>query len=856
MIVKAANLIAIQHDRIHDKLSSTDICTMFNQFLVEFERMEKGDNATTKLFLDAVEDIVDAVLSILPYKLLDPKVLNHPLMHFIQQLFMTILDNWCVSHLRINIQETDILLKIVLIFVHIAEQAFIPNINENEKTKNELLATKQLLFKVREQVDSIILNKENSDDDPNIWAVGLLTIKLLQGSPFYYTLGRNHRLINDLIMNSLDSYDYRQIMLQLQHGQPFNDIDSYLFATCWQYLSSTSLTKQNSSAQPNPIDLIHYLSDELLIRLEHAIDELLSIAPPSLAYVFERCHQLLNIHNLQSFDKHAQYMIDRLINILQEQLSTNPQDQELINVTLEAFHNLSKNTDIRTIMKNRQLTSIFYNYISTENAEQQKLGLSILAEIMDEKEINEKPNEITSVFIDHLKQLNLNEYDPNMDSTLASLKVLMQHEQIKNRFVQQNGLNILVSFIRDGDSSKQSDKQQEKALKILWLNTFNNLHVINMLQQDLKLMTRVNDIYHHATEYGNMTLEKAAEGLIWKVEEEEKFKKQQDAEAERKREEKRQKAKESGAEEEEEEEAQYDLMISYSWADMDLAHRIFHHLTDKLGYSIWLGQEQTHGSTIQAMANAVDNAQFILMCMSDTYKRSANCQSEAEYAHNRKKHIVPCKMKKDYNPDGWLGFILGTRMYIDFGSFEFEKAIELLDNEVQLQKKKRKEAREMARLEKKLEVEIDNTKEDDIKENDIKEDDIKEDDATTENDVKEESQSDDNKSEETIDMDNVSSWSESVVRRFLKEKDLTDFLPLCDGINGQELIELYVMCKMNSVSMYRCLKSELLKIHDKVLLISTFLHFIERLRAVCDRGLPLDACICNNNLEECLEDAD
>ena len=34
------------------------------------------------------------------------------------------------------------------------------------------------------------------------------------------------------------------------------------------------------------------------------------------------------------------------------------------------------------------------------------------------------------------------------------------------------------------------------------------------------------------------------------------------------------------------------------------------------------------------------------MCMSDTYKRSANCQSEAEYAFNRKKHIVPIKMKK------------------------------------------------------------------------------------------------------------------------------------------------------------------------------------------------------------------
>jgi hypothetical protein len=83
--------------------------------------------------------------------------------------------------------------------------------------------------------------------------------------------------------------------------------------------------------------------------------------------------------------------------------------------------------------------------------------------------------------------------------------------------------------------------------------------------------------------------------------------------------------------------------------------------------------------------------------MSDTYKRSANCQSEAEYAFNRKKHIVPCKMKKGYAPDGWLGFILGSRMYIDFGTFEFDKAIELLDNEIQLQKKKRRDAKQLAR---------------------------------------------------------------------------------------------------------------------------------------------------------------
>jgi hypothetical protein len=175
----------------------------------------------------------------------------------------------------------------------------------------------------------------------------------------------------------------------------------------------------------------------------------------------------------------------------------------------------------------------------------------------------------------------------------------MQHEKIKNEFIKQGGLEKLITFVRDGDPIKQSSSQLEDALKILWSCTFNNPEVVGTLQQDAKLMTRVNQIQGSAKQNGNSSLEKAAEGLIWKVEKEEKFKEQQVAETERKK----KKAQQTGIEEEEEEEEeeQYDLMISYSWADMDLAHRIFHHLTEKLGYKIWLDQEQMHGSTIEAM---------------------------------------------------------------------------------------------------------------------------------------------------------------------------------------------------------------------------------------------------------------
>jgi hypothetical protein len=167
----------------------------------------------------------------------------------------------------------------------------------------------------------------------------------------------------------------------------------------------------------------------------------------------------------------------------------------------------------------------------------------------------------------------------------------MQHEQVKNEFVKLGGLDILIPFIRDGDPNKQSPKQLESVLKILWSSTFNNPQALNTLQQDAKFMSRVNELLGIAKQNTNSSLEKAAEGLIWKVEKEEKFKQQQ--------EEKKRKAEETGIEEEEEE--QYDCMISYSWADMDLAHKIFHHLTEKLGYKVWLDQEQMHGSTIEAM---------------------------------------------------------------------------------------------------------------------------------------------------------------------------------------------------------------------------------------------------------------
>jgi hypothetical protein len=405
------------------------------------------------MFLDAVEEIVDAVLAIIPYKLLDPKVLYHPLMYFLHQVLLDLIANWRASELRLNIQESDIFLKIVLVFVHAAEQAPVATAEEERIKIRDLIATRKFIFLVREQVIDSTTNKEDINDDPNLCTLALLMLKLLKGVAFSNSVEQNERLVDDckfffrnicqdhtkslynlVIISCLDSYDYIQAVRQLKRGEKLSDIDRLLLFTCWQYIPFVSTTSRTTSNRSNAINFVQNFYDTMLTRLEGALDEPPPITTPYLAYIFERCNQLLSIHNLSSFDKHAPEVIDRLTKILQNLQATNTNDDALILVALEAFYNLTKIPDIRPIMKKRQLSSLFKTYISIDMGEKRKIALGILAEILDEQEINNNSREITAFFINELKQLDPNGYNPNVDTTLSSLLGTMFREKYNTLF--------------------------------------------------------------------------------------------------------------------------------------------------------------------------------------------------------------------------------------------------------------------------------------------------------------------------------------------------------------------------------------------------------------------------------------
>ena len=70
------------------------------------------------------------------------------------------------------------------------------------------------------------------------------------------------------------------------------------------------------------------------------------------------------------------------------------------------------------------------------------------------------------------------------------------------------------------------------------------------------------------------------------------------------------------------------------------------------------------------MAEAIENASVVLLCVSEKYYLSPNSRLEAEYALKLQKPIIPLIMQQDYTPVGWLGAIIG-QLNIEKISFKY-----------------------------------------------------------------------------------------------------------------------------------------------------------------------------------------
>ena len=125
----------------------------------------------------------------------------------------------------------------------------------------------------------------------------------------------------------------------------------------------------------------------------------------------------------------------------------------------------------------------------------------------------------------------------------------------------------------------------------------------------------------------------------------------------------------------------YDIMISYSHKDTEVVYQIYERLVESK-FNVWIDLENMYGPIVSRMAEAIENSQFVLICMSDAYKSSSYCQLEAEYAFKFQTTLIPLVIREDFTQTGWLGMLCGLRLYIDFTVTTFEVAYRNLLNEI------------------------------------------------------------------------------------------------------------------------------------------------------------------------------
>ncbi|XP_064596403.1 uncharacterized protein LOC135463013 [Liolophura sinensis] len=321
----------------------------------------------------------------------------------------------------------------------------------------------------------------------------------------------------------------------------------------------------------------------------------------------------------------------------------------VIKASLSILHNIARNPDVKHYFKEHKTSEVIRPFIENSDEMLKALAMLTLAYVVDEDENSTLIDE-TGVIKCVCEWLSKALSNPKRryrgftpQELTQGLDKLAVNDSNKIKIVEEGALQSFLIMLQHDDIREES-----MAARAIWTLSFDK----NVRQKILE-MTELIDMLEKMTQSPDENLSKSCIGALWVIREEA---------------DNPNRPRSAGP-------SKSHVFISYSWSDrvhvMEIADRL-----KKEGYNIWIDVEQMGGSTLQAMAEATENATVVLICMSEKYKQSPNCRTEAEYTFQLRKDYIPIMMQKRYRPDGWLGLILGAKLYIDFsGKYPFEKSV-------------------------------------------------------------------------------------------------------------------------------------------------------------------------------------
>jgi hypothetical protein len=245
-------------------------------------------------------------------------------------------------------------------------------------------------------------------------------------------------------------------------------------------------------------------------------------------------------------------------------------------------------------------------------------------------------------------------------SLLNCLKSLCTHKQFQIRISKSNeNIELLFQILRQLHSSIDQQEEIKIILKSVWFLSFDYSSATKIHRHDKYFALLVQ----LAETNPNERIQQAAKGILWQLRQTISIGQTFDPPIISN--------------------SSQQIMFSYNHDCKELTTKICQYLRQS-GYRTWMDIDDMHGSTLDCMAHAVEQSTVIIICITEKYKQSPNCQSEAEYAYRLRKPLIPVLLQSKYKPDGWLGMLLGTRLYIDFTKNDFDTNYKKLVKEIEV----------------------------------------------------------------------------------------------------------------------------------------------------------------------------
>jgi hypothetical protein len=249
-----------------------------------------------------------------------------------------------------------------------------------------------------------------------------------------------------------------------------------------------------------------------------------------------------------------------------------------------------------------------------------------------------------------LHQILENKIETSIKTILEGIYKLSVNEKQREKMLQKR-----ITFIRDLIEiiAKANQYEQQECLKLLSLLSFSE-KVCDGLNENVQFQELVKKLEHE--DLHKNTIKK----LKWNMDYQKHTEKEKDGQNKKIE----------------------HVMISYNSASRQLCLQIKKEL-ELLNYKVWMDVSDIRGSSLDSMAEAVENSFCVLICITEKYRQSINCQAEAQYAFKLNKSIIPLIMQKGYeNVTGWLGFIMGDKIFINLIKYEFEECLRRLSKEI------------------------------------------------------------------------------------------------------------------------------------------------------------------------------